>query len=158
MLPLLVTYYRSSLTLAKKSDRLLFGCYFFEMTVFLILVLFLAFEPERLDRLRFIRFCRLIRSVNEPPVCFLTVFEIVFFNDCFADFCCWQHPLTLVHFVREVFFRHVLLRVEWISVQTVRRFDLCHFLKFQSRFLFAYSVQKNKATKMLDWYSTFPLF
>ena len=56
------------------------------MTVFLTLVLFLAFEPDRLDRLRFIRFCRLIRSANEPPVCFLTVFEIVFFNACFADF------------------------------------------------------------------------
>ena len=88
MLPLLVTYYRSSLTLAEKSVRLLFGCLFFEMTVFLILVLSLAFEPDRLDRRRFIRFCRLIRRANEPPVCFLTVFEIVFFNACFAAFFC----------------------------------------------------------------------
>ena len=82
---MLVTYYRSSLTLAKKSDRLLFGCFCFEMTTFLFLLPFLAFEPERLDRLRLIRFC-LIRSANEPPVCVLTVFDIVFFGACFGDF------------------------------------------------------------------------
>ena len=85
MLPLLVTYYRSSLTLAKKSDRLLFGCLYLEMTTFLFLLPFLAFEPERLGCLRFIRLC-LIRSANEPPVCFLTVFDIVFFSACFGDF------------------------------------------------------------------------
>ena len=58
------------------------------MTDFLILVLFLAFAPERLDSLQVIRFCRLIRSGQEPPVCFLTVFEIVFFSAFFANFFC----------------------------------------------------------------------
>ena len=85
MLPLLVTFYQSSLTLAKKSDRLLFGCLYLEITTFLLLLHFLAFEPEQLDRLRFVRFC-LIRIANEPPVCFLTVFDIVFFRACFGDF------------------------------------------------------------------------
>ena len=55
------------------------------MTTFLFLLPFLAFEPERSDRLRFIRFC-LVRSANEPPVHFLTVFDIVFFSACFGDF------------------------------------------------------------------------
>ena len=84
-MPLLVTYYRSSLTLAKKSDRLLLGCLYFEMITLLFLLPFLAFEPERLDRLRLIRLC-LIRSANELPVCFLTLFDIVFFSACFGDF------------------------------------------------------------------------
>ena len=81
----LVTNYRSSLTLAKKSDRLLFGCLYFEMITFLFLLHFLAFEPERSVRLRFIRLC-LIRTANEPPVCFLTVFDIVFFSACLDIF------------------------------------------------------------------------
>ena len=55
------------------------------MTTFLFLLPFLAFEPERSDRLRFIRFC-LVRSANEPPVHLLTVFDIVFFSACFGDF------------------------------------------------------------------------
>ena len=46
---------------------------------------YMILEAERLDQIRFIRFC-LIRSANEPPVCFLTVFDIVFFSDCFGDF------------------------------------------------------------------------
>ena len=69
------------------TDFLLsFVCLCSEMKIFFIVALFLVFESEHFDYLQSIEFCCLIRSAKEPSACFLTVFEIVFLNACFADF------------------------------------------------------------------------
>ena len=69
-------------------------------------MVFLRFSPTfiGLPRIDFLR-REIIR--REPPVCFLTVFEIVFLIACLGGFCCPLHPESLVHFVSGALSRYV---------------------------------------------------
>ena len=125
------------------------------MITFLFLLPFLVFEPERLDRLRFIRFC-LIRSANEPPFCFLTVFEIVFFS-AFLEIFLRTTSINSGTLCNRISFptRFAAGKINFLAkVEQLFRY---HLLKLQSRYLFAYSVPKNEAMQMLDWCSMNPL-
>ena len=42
-----------------------------------------------------------------------------------------------------------MISPDWIFVQAVRRFNLCHLIKLQSCFLFVYTVQKKKQRRCL---------
>ena len=86
-----------------------------------------------------------------PPVCFLMVFETVFFKACFGNFFLETTSTNSGHPVLKALSRYVLQSEEYSLEPVVKQRVLFPQLKPQIHFPFVYSGQKNEVRMSPDW-------